>query len=62
MDYTASSSQMNRYCLFKFENEQLSVVFNDIASSSHYDSTRGVYIDGYFYLIGYDNFKVYKSN
>lgn len=62
-DYNANTKdQRYRYCLFKFENELLTVVFNEVIPQSNYDLNRAAYIDGYFYLMSNNTFKVYNLN
>ena len=62
-DYNANTrDQRYRYCLFKFDNELLTVVFNEVIPQSNYDLNRTAYIDGYFYLLSNNTFKVYNLN
>ena len=62
-DYNANTKdQRYRYCLFKFDNELLTVVFNEVIPDSNYDLNRAAYIDGYFYLMSINTFKVYNLN
>lgn len=58
-DYDYEKGERNRYVLLHFNGYEFTEVVNTVLSGD-YDEQRGVYVDGYFYMFGKNDFKVEK--
>lgn len=59
LDYGYDAGARNRYILLYFDGESFTEVINT-PLAGWFDSQRGVYVDGYFYMFGDNDFKVIK--
>lgn len=58
-DYSYGAEARSRYILLYFDGESFTEVINTPLAGAA-DCKRGVYVDGYFYMFGSDDFKVAK--